>query len=137
LYFPQVQVSGSLVAELTPAQLDDAQSVADDAVVALGRARPSRVDGELVRDEFRAGAALVALMCRDVRARLAGDGTLAGIPRDERSALAASLAPLVDQHRSLWLARNRPGGLDDSAGWLEHLEGCYRSGTADDAWGGW
>jgi hexosaminidase len=137
LYFPQVEVSGSLVADLSTAQLDDAQAVADDAVIALGRARPSRVDGGLVVEEFRAGAALVNLMCRDVRARLAGDGTLAGIPGAERSALAASLAPLIDQHRSLWLARNRPGGLDDSAGWLEHLEGCYRSGVADEAWGGW
>jgi hypothetical protein len=37
----------------------------------------------------------------------------------------------------LWLARNRPGGLPDSAAWLEHLAAAYRTGEVDPAWGGW
>ena len=51
--------------------------------------------------------------------------------------LAADLEPLIETHRRLWLARNRPGGLEDSVAWLEHLLDCYRSGTTDRAWGGW
>jgi hypothetical protein len=38
-----------------------------------------------------------------------------------RAALAALLEPLIAEHRSLWLQRSRPGGLDRSARWLERI----------------
>jgi hypothetical protein len=108
-----------------------------DAVGRLGRARPRRSDGALVVEELQAGAALVALMCRDARARLEADGWLASVPEGRRLELATDLEALIETHRSLWLARNRPGGLDDSLAWLEHLRECYRTGITDRAWGGW
>ena len=83
------------------------------------------------------GAALVSLMCRDARLRLEGDGWLASIPEARRQALADELDGLIETHRRLWLARNRPGGLTDSVAWLEHLRDCYRTRTTDRAWGGW
>jgi hypothetical protein len=61
---------------------------------------------------------------------LAGDGKLASVPRRERAALAAALEPLMAEHRRLWLARNRPGGLEESSAWLERLLGAYRTGEA-------
>jgi hypothetical protein len=54
-----------------------------------------------------------------------------------RERFAAALAPLIDTHRNLWLARNRPGGLDDSCAWLENLRHAYRTGVTDRRWGGW
>src|SRR5205085_2545072 len=87
---------------------------------ALDRARPRRADGALVLDELRNAAALVSLLCRDGRARLETDGWLASVPQRRREGFAAELAPLIDTHRNLWLARNRPGGLDDSCAWLEN-----------------
>jgi hypothetical protein len=37
----------------------------------------------------------------------------------------------------LWLARNRPGGLPDSAAWLANLRRAYETGEVDANWGGW
>ena len=76
------------------------------------------------------------LLCRDGRARVEGDGTLASIPAATRSRLAADLRPVMTEHERLWLARNRPGGLSDSLAWLRHLEGCYETGAADFTWNG-
>jgi hypothetical protein len=37
--------------------------------------------------------------------------------------LAAEISQIIKDHRTCWLARNRPGGLDDSAARLgEHLD---------------
>ncbi len=43
------------------------------------------------------------------------------IPGSERRRLSATLVPLVSAHRDLWLATCRPGGLAESAGWLERV----------------
>ena len=43
----------------------------------------------------------------------------------------------TETHRRLWLARNRPGGLPDSAAWLENLGVAYRTGEVDPEWAGW
>jgi hypothetical protein len=137
LYWPQLQLGRTFSEGLTIEDLLGVEQGLGDAVERLGRARPRRHDGALVLDELRAGAALVALMCRDARARLAGDGWLASVPEATRLELAADLEPLIDAHRRLWLSRNRPGGLDDSLSWLEHLRECYRTGTTERAWGGW
>lgn len=49
-----------------------------------------------------------------------------GLPRGTaRIRLAASLATLIEEHRELWLARSRPGGLDDSARHYERIIDDY------------
>jgi hypothetical protein len=55
----------------------------------------------LEADEFRNAAATLRLCIAAGRRRL-------GLPND------FDPAPVVAEHRRLWLARNRPGGLDDS-----------------------
>jgi hexosaminidase len=103
---------------------------------ALDRSRPGRADGALVLDELRNAIALVSVLCRDGRARLVGDGTLAAVPADERARLADALRPVIAEHERLWLARNRPGGLADSLSWLRHLLRCYETGEIDFTWNG-
>jgi hypothetical protein len=137
LYFPQLQLDRSFTAGLTTAELAGVEERLADTTARLDRARPRRADGALVLDELRNAIALVALLCRDGRARLAGDGWLASIAGPSRRALAAELESLIEAHRSLWLARNRPGGLDESCAWLDHLRRCYQTGVADPGWGGW
>jgi hypothetical protein len=137
LYWPQLQLGRTFSDGLTIDDLLGVEQTLADAVRRLERARPGRPDGALVLDELRAGAALVGLLCRDARARLEADGWLASVPDSRRQELAADLDPLIETHRRLWLARNRPGGLDDSVAWLEHLRECYRTGTTERAWGGW
>jgi hypothetical protein len=137
LYWPQLQLGRTFSDGLTVEDLLGVEQTLADAVNRLAQARPRRADGTLVVDELRAGAALVSLLCRDARARLEADGWLASVPEARRLELAADLDPMIETHRRLWLARNRPGGLDDSLAWLEHLQECYRTGTTDRAWGGW
>ncbi|MBV8234521.1 MAG: family 20 glycosylhydrolase [Acidimicrobiia bacterium] len=137
LYWPQLQLGRTFSDGLTTDDLLSVERTLADAVTRLGQARPRRSDGALVLDELRTGAALVSLLCRDARARLEADGWLASVPEARRRELAADLGPLIEAHRHLWLARNRPGGLDDSLAWLEHLRECYRTGAVDRAWGGW
>jgi hexosaminidase len=137
LYFPQAQVGRSFTEGITVDQVAAAEDVLTDSEGRLSAARPGRADGGLVIDELRSAIALVRLLCRDLRARLDVDGSLGAVPEPVRLRLAEELAPLIAHHRALWLARNRPGGLEDSAAWLEHLEGCYRTGVTAVDWGGW
>ncbi len=82
---------------------------------------------------------MMDLMADDAFARIAaGDtGMLGAVPEDQRRAFADRLDDLIDRHRELWLARNRPGGLEDSMSWLENLRAAYLSGEPDPSWGGW
>jgi hypothetical protein len=95
-----------------------------------------RGDGELVLDEMRATARLVRLSCHDARLRMAGDGTLGSVGTDDRSALARELDALVEEFRRLWGERFRPGGLNDSVAWFDHLGACYRTGETETTWFG-
>lgn len=137
LYYPQVQVGRTFTEGLTIDELRGVEATLAGAVERLGRARPRRADGSLVVDELRTSAALVGVLVSDAAARLEVDGLLSSVPERQRHELAARLEPLIADHRRLWLARNRPGGLPDSARWLEHLRECYLTGVTDQAWGGW
>jgi len=35
------------------------------------------------------------------------------------------MAEIAEEHRELWLVRNRPGGLERSAGWYERIIDDY------------
>jgi hypothetical protein len=76
----------------------------------LHRARSALPDAEVVVAEMRWAADLLAWTCRFGRARLEAT---------TRTALRDDLAQLAAEHRRLWMLRNRPGGLDESASWLE------------------
>jgi hexosaminidase len=137
LYFPQIRVGRGLTKGLTLAELDTVERQLADARADVERARPRRADAGLLTDEVRWTIDVLALLLGDARARMAGDGTLASVPQAERDALAGRLDGIIDRHRSLWLARNRPGGLADSVGWLDHLRAAYATGQPDATWGGW
>ncbi|MGA2520392.1 MAG: family 20 glycosylhydrolase [Acidimicrobiales bacterium] len=136
LLLPQWKVGSGLTGGLEQAELDRVEGLLDDTLARLGRAAPRRRDGALVIDEVRATAALARLSCHDAAVRLAGDGTLAGAGAERRGALDTELSAYVAEHRRLWLARHRPGGLDDSTAWFDHLAQCYRDGDADRSWFG-
>ena len=95
----------------------------------IALARCQRADGDLVTAELTAAGELAALLCDDAIARLDGDGTLAGLPASVRSGFAHTAAGLAGRHRELWLARNRPGGLADSARRLDALVRAYQLGS--------
>jgi hexosaminidase len=70
--------------------------------------RPGADDGDLVRREWFNACRLMIHGCRRAEAVLAG--RMAG----ENRALAADMHAIIGEHRALWLARNRPGGLNES-----------------------
>lgn len=91
----------------------DAQRDGAPAASILGGARAAR-ELTWVRD-------MLAFSCRlgIARSTLSDPLALATLPSATRGPLARELADLIDRHRALWLVRNRPGGLDDSARRLE------------------
>lgn len=92
---------------ITREGLDAAAVALDDVARRIGDARPGGADGALVVDEWRNGAAMLGLAIDEGRRRL--DPSAA-----DRAALVDRLDNVEREHRRLWLARNRPGGLDDS-----------------------
>jgi hypothetical protein len=83
--------------------------------------RSRRADAAQLRDELRWMVDLLAFACDFGLARLATpEGSMvSAIPPATRADLARRLRPLIAEHRRLWLLRDRPGGLDESAAWLE------------------
>jgi hypothetical protein len=137
LYFPQIRVGRGITKGVSVAELETVERRLAGAREAVGRARPARADGASLVDELRWTIDVMELLTEDAKARVGGDGTLASIDEARRRELAARLGDLTDRHRSLWLARNRPGGLADSCAWLDHLRAAYESGEPDPGWGGW
>jgi hypothetical protein len=91
-----------------------------------------------VGDELRTSIELCDLLLDDAAARLATvDGMLASVPASVRSVLADRMDAVIDAHRSHWLRRNRPGGLDDSVAWLARVRGAYRTGEIHPDWLNW
>ena len=136
LYYPQLHVGRGLTRGLTAGELDEVEASLDGAHAAIERSRPERADTPLLRDELVFSIELVALLQRDARARLDGDGSLASVPQTQRDRLGSELGALIDRYRQLWRANNRPGGLEDSVTWLENLRAAYASGRPDPEWGG-
>jgi hypothetical protein len=136
LYYPQLPVGRGLTKGLVVDELDGVERCLDVARAAAGASQPGRPDGALLRDEVAFSADLVALLLKDARARCRGDGFLSSVPASKRAELGAELDALTGRYRDLWLANNRPGGLDDSVGWLGNLRQAYATGRPDPEWGG-
>jgi hypothetical protein len=85
----------------------------------LGGGRMRRADAGLIADEFAFAGELLAHACR--RGRFLFDRGL-----ESAEELEAEIRRLAAEHRRIWLARNRSGGLAESAGRLEKTAGDYR-----------
>ncbi len=115
----------ALVADVNPKpepataeEYADAERRIDAATAPLERARMDRSDAALIIDEIRNGAAMLRHGCR--RGKFLREPHSA-----DCAALAGELRTIITEHRRLWLARNRPGGLSDSAGRLEQVAAQY------------
>jgi hypothetical protein len=129
LWRPDARVDEKPLGQVTREGFAEAREQIGRGLRRLGGASCQRADGELVTAELQAAGELVTVLCDDAIARRDGDGTLASIPRRQRSALACAVDDLTRRHGELWLARNRPGGLEESIGQLSKLSRAYRNGT--------
>jgi len=82
--------------------MDDAESTIDAAIAPVASSHSTRPDAKLIVDEFTNAAELLRRCVDLARKKL-------GFPIPARQS-----SQLIIEHRRLWLARNRPGGLDDS-----------------------
>jgi len=136
LYYPQLPVGRSLTKGLTSAEVDVVETRLGDLRVRLTQAQPQRADAARLIDEVAFSIDLVALLMRDLQARLAVDGHIGSVPAAQRDLLERELDGVMARYRSLWLERNRPGGLEDSVAWLSNLKTAYATGRPDPTWGG-
>jgi hexosaminidase len=104
---------------VTAETLGEAEAFISTAVDRIGSSRMRRPDADLIVDEFRNGARMAIHACRRGQAILGKPLSAATLAADARELLA--------EHRRLWLARNRPGGLADSCRRFEELVAEYRA----------
>ncbi len=114
---------------VTKASLGQALGHLEQAGAGLARARPMTRDGTLVTAELGGARDVLRFACHLGLARCAAPDpeALSSVPAPARANLAAELAELCDRHRTLWLERNRPGGLDDSTARLTRLLDALRA----------
>ena len=120
--FLQCDADNEIFRQVTAENLDATLAEIDAIIAPLTRAQMQRPDATLIAAEFTNTAALMRHACRRAHAILRGD------LKGEGETLARELAPILEEHRRLWLARNRPGGLVDSLKILELRLSEYRGG---------
>ena len=94
------------------------------AVAPLTAARMERPDAHLIQQELAWVADVLRFACRLTSARLkiGDDQPLSALPGTVKGELSRRLGALTEQHREIWLGRNRLGGLDNSASKLRHVQ---------------
>ena len=105
----------TLPQEVTPEKLRTTGEYVRTVIEVLDVARMDREDASLIRAEFANAGRMLLHACERGTAIL--EGTL-DTPR-VRDALAAEMRIILGEHRRLWTARNRVGGLQDSTSVLE------------------
>ncbi len=99
---------GEATEGITLQNVSATESIIKEAIAPLARSQMNRPDAQLIKEEFQTAADMLLHACHKVIWLLTPN-------RAPSSALAAELEQLISTHRRLWLSRNRPGGLDDSA----------------------
>lgn len=114
--------------EITLANLRKTEAEIDDALAILHHAKPQCADAEVVIEELHQAANLAkhSLHLGIDRMQVKSYQTL-DIPLEKRKKLAHELQKLIDNHKRIWVIRNRPGGLQDSAGRLQEIHDYYLS----------
>jgi hypothetical protein len=94
----------------------------------LDSARMDREDAGIISDEYANAARMMLHACERARAIL--EGTISST--DKRDELALEMRTILGEHRRLWCARNRVGGLQDSESVFEERLLEYTGAS----WGG-
>jgi hypothetical protein len=105
--------------DLDPALFQEARREIDRAMSLMPRVRMRGADAGLIRREYQNAARLLRHACAlgELKIALATRGT---VHAEQAYALAEDMRGILDEHRELWLARNRVGGLE--AGSATHFQ---------------
>jgi len=104
---------------VTAEEFTAAQAAIASAMSPLSKARMSCPDGNLIADEFKFAADLLTHACQR------GQFLLERASHDP-NILHNDIKRLTAEHQRLWLARNRAGGLPDSARRMDQTQLAYR-----------
>ena len=99
-------------------ELEAALQSIEAAMAPLAASRMARRDAQLIREEFANVAAMLRHAAQRTRWQL-------GSKQHDALELAADLRQIIGRHETLWLARNRPGGLADSTKLLRDTLALY------------
>ena len=112
--------------ELTIPNLRRCETEIKDALALLKEAKPQCDDHKIVIAELEQACDLALHGVKLGIARLqVKDYQTLSIPYEKRKALANDLEKIIKNHKKLWVVRNRPGGLRESAGRMEELHDYY------------
>ncbi len=116
--FAQRRCSG-----MTARHLEHTLEHVEQAVAPLRAARMERPDADLIQQEPAWATGILRLACGLAEARLetGNDQPLSALPAAIKGDLSRQLNALIEQHREIWLGRNRPGGQGSSAARLRHV----------------
>lgn len=90
----------------------------DDVMKPLDQAQINRADADLIKREFQQAAHMLKHGAKRALIQ-AGDTSIS------KSDMLADIDAIIEEQKALWLARNRPGGLDDSLVNLEKARELY------------
>jgi hypothetical protein len=113
---------------ITRAEADESESRLNDIGERLVKHRMQLLDANVIADEVRNGIAMLKHGCRRSRWRLSAAS-------EDATTLAAELRRIIAEHQRLWLARNRAGGMRDSARRLEARLADYGVARVSSAFG--
>ena len=108
---------------IEPHHFDAAHAYLQRVDAELAQAVPGDDESRRTQAELAWASDLLKAACHIGKARLAQgfDEPVSKLDPGVREVLAQELAPLLERHRALWLVRNRPGGLTESAGQIERV----------------
>jgi hypothetical protein len=95
------------MANVSKADYDAAEKKIDAIIASLDSAKMESADAEIVKGEVRNTAAMLKLGAARGRWKLDAKS-------EDTNDLKSRFEKVIAEHRRLWLARNRPGGLNDS-----------------------
>ncbi|MCG8579734.1 MAG: family 20 glycosylhydrolase [Bacteroidales bacterium] len=99
----------------------------NEQVSLFNSSHPECNDAEIVFKEFNQAASLALHACHLALAKLeTPDGYFSSIPQSKKDELRSELTTLIESHQSIWLLRNREGGLTDSAGKMNTVLKTYQ-----------
>ncbi len=84
-------------------------------------------DAAIVKMELNQASSLALHACELAKAKLkTSNGHFSSISESHKAGLRNELSQLIENHRRIWLMRNRPGGLDNSAGKMTRILDTYK-----------